>query len=88
MSEPTPSEVAAWPAPNYIDPETRVTVLIATLATGLALMLPFIFGRIYIRLKLRRGFGVDDWIIFVAAVRLQRLGQWLYFKARRTKQLV
>jgi hypothetical protein len=66
---PTPEEIAAWPAPNYVNPNTRVPEFVAVLVCGLALMLPFIVGRIYIRMKVRRQFGTDDWIILAAAVR-------------------
>jgi hypothetical protein len=69
MATPTIEQMAMWPAPNYIDPKTLVIPLIVTLVLGLAIMLPFVMGRIYIRLKLKRGFAVDDWIIFAAAVR-------------------
>jgi len=68
MSAPTPEEIAHWPAPNYVNPKTRAVPLIAVLIVGTVLMLPFVIGRTFTRKQLKARFGIDDWIIFVAAV--------------------
>lgn len=69
MSAPTPEEIAHWPAPNYVDPQTRAVPLIAVLVISTVLMLPFVVGRVHMRVNLNGGFGIDDWVILAAAVR-------------------
>lgn len=68
MSAPTPEDMAEWPPPNYIDPETRVTETLITLIAGMTLMLVFVAGRIFSRAKIRAGFQADDWIILTGVV--------------------
>jgi len=56
-----------FPAPNYVDPHTRVPAIIGQGIAGLVVMLPFVVARLYVR-YMRRVFWVDDWIIVAAAV--------------------
>jgi hypothetical protein len=42
----------------------KVVCLLTTAA-----MLPFVIGRIIVRIHLRKRFGIDDWVIIAAAVR-------------------
>jgi hypothetical protein len=68
MASPTPEEIAQWPPPNYVNPSTRVSALIAVMASFTIAMLPFLIARIYMRRCLRGRPGVDDWIIIGSAV--------------------
>jgi hypothetical protein len=68
MPAPTVEQMAHWPAPNYINPSTRVPAVIAVMVVFTTLMVPFLITRIYIRLKIRGGVKLDDWIILTAAV--------------------
>ncbi|PGH05023.1 hypothetical protein AJ79_06910 [Helicocarpus griseus UAMH5409] len=68
MSMPTPEEMAKWPPPNYVNPDTRVPETLGVLIGGMSVMLFFVAGRIYTRMRLQVGFGVDDWIIFAGVL--------------------
>jgi hypothetical protein len=68
MSAATLEQIANFPAPNYVNPQTRVAPLAGLAALGLSIMIPFIVARIYVR-YLRGVFWRDDWIIVAAAVR-------------------
>jgi hypothetical protein len=60
--------MAAFPEPNYVNPQTRVAAVIGLVVVGLVIMTPFVVSRLYAR-YIRRVFWVDDWIIVAAAVR-------------------
>jgi hypothetical protein len=68
MSVPTPQEMAGWPLPNYVNPETRVAPQLGVIITGTIAMVVFVVGRVISRLKMQANFLTDDYIIFVAAV--------------------
>ncbi|TVY83554.1 hypothetical protein LSUE1_G005195 [Lachnellula suecica] len=66
MQLPSLEILASWPAPNYIDPETRgwsnavvniVLYPLVCIALGL---------RVYTRLRISRSFGWDDWLILLS----------------------
>lgn len=62
------SVVLTWPAPNYIDPQTRgqgLTIINTTLVVVLVLVIAL---RYYTRIKLKNWFGLDDWFIGAALV--------------------
>ena len=69
MFDPTPQEMASWPAPNYVNPHILVPAVYGVTITFTGLMLPFIFTRIYMRLRSQGLLGIDDYIIIGAAVR-------------------
>ncbi|KAK0736868.1 hypothetical protein B0T21DRAFT_275393, partial [Apiosordaria backusii] len=56
----------SWPPPNHIDPETHgpANVIVELSLLGLATVLLAI--RLYARVKISRGFGRDDVLIFLA----------------------
>lgn len=72
MSLPTPQEIAKWPAPNYTNPDTVASALIGFMVVGTSIMLPVVIGRVYFRLRHKCAFGMDDWVIIAAAVRVYR----------------
>ncbi len=80
MSAPTPAEMAAWPAPNYVNPSTltNATISVTTIAT--VTMLPCVIIRLYFRRRLKGRFGIDDIVIIIAAV--SQIGLCQGFTAR------
>jgi hypothetical protein len=68
MSAPTLAEMATWPAPNYVTPQTRVAAVKGVMVTFTALMIPFLIARLHTRLRLKGKLGADDFIIIFAAV--------------------
>lgn len=68
MEAPSIEEIAKWPAPNYINPETRGPANIAVLAAGMSVMLIFMAARVASRIKLVGGLKLDDWIMVVGAI--------------------
>jgi hypothetical protein len=70
MTVATPEEMASWPAPNFEDPERRGGIVIGMAVPTLALVVIFTAMRFYGRGVLRHALGKDDWMMFVAAVRL------------------
>ena len=64
----TTAQMAAWPAPNYINPSTMTvpTICVTTLAT--IIMLPCVISRLHFRMRLKGTLGVDDYVIISAAV--------------------
>lgn len=68
MAAATPEEMAAWPEPNFTNPETRGPIVVGLTVTTLVLVVIFSCARFYGRAVLRQSAGVDDWIMGVAAV--------------------
>jgi hypothetical protein len=55
-----------WPAPNYVDPETRgYPVLFTITCTTTAVV---VILRLYSRLHLTKSLGVDDWLLLAGFV--------------------
>ncbi|KAJ9154891.1 Integral membrane protein [Pleurostoma richardsiae] len=68
MQIPPLSTLASWPAPNYVDPETRGpanAIVISILLSSVTVLLGV---RLYSRLWISHGFGVDDILIALAYV--------------------
>ena len=69
MVAATPEEMANWPTPNYVNPETRVNLALGWILSTMSLMLIFLAARLYSRTTLKPALGADDWVIAAAAVR-------------------
>jgi hypothetical protein len=69
MATATPEEMANWPAPNFVNPESRAGVVYGLTAPTLALVIVFTFARFYGKGILRQALGLDDWMMLIAAVR-------------------
>ena len=69
MVAATPEEMANWPAPNYVNPETRVNLALGWILSTMTLMLLFLAARLYSRVILKAALGADDWVIAAATVR-------------------
>ncbi|QDS69634.1 hypothetical protein FKW77_009012 [Venturia effusa] len=68
MSTPTLEQIQSWPVPNFVDPETRVNLLLGIEAPLTILTIMFVSARFYSRTCLRKVLGWDDWIMALAAV--------------------
>ncbi len=65
-----PEVLAHWPQPNYDNPVTHGRgVLIVACALG-PLTLAIIFARLWVRFRIQRNAGIDDWIMVFAVVSL------------------
>lgn len=69
MVAATPEEIANWPTPNYVNPETRVNLALGWILSITTLMFIFLAARLYSRVALKAALGADDWVIAAAAVR-------------------
>ncbi|WEW55337.1 hypothetical protein PRK78_000766 [Emydomyces testavorans] len=63
---PPPKVVASWPTPNYVNPTERGpgVVIIASIFSALSLTIAGL--RLWVRFKVQREPGLDDYIISVA----------------------
>lgn len=66
MQLPSPEIIATWPAPNYVDPETRGNTVLVVNVVLFPVTLFIILIRLYTRLRISKSFGLDDWLILVA----------------------
>lgn len=66
---PPPSVIASWPTPNYVDPPERgVGVVIVAVIFGV-LMLVTASARLWVRFRILREPGLDDYLIALSVVR-------------------
>ena len=58
----------SWPAPNYVDPVTRpkVATIFACIFGPLTIFL--LLARLWIRFRVQRNTGLDDWLMLIASV--------------------
>lgn len=72
MQIPSSAIVSQWPAPNLTNPETQgpAAIIITSLLLGLVTILLAI--RIYTRVWISKGFGLDDILILFAYVSEQK----------------
>lgn len=83
-----PAIIASWPAPNYVDPETRGSGLIVLSILLIIITSIIIAIRIYTRLRITRAFGFDDafaiiaYILGVALSTLVIIGNKYYYSGR------
>lgn len=69
MQLPSVSVLSSWPTSNLINPETRGPAEIITVSVLLALVTILLCIRVYTRLWVSNGFGLDDVLILLAYVR-------------------
>ncbi|OCK82546.1 hypothetical protein K432DRAFT_380360 [Lepidopterella palustris CBS 459.81] len=65
MGSITPADIASWPMPNYVDPETRVNLIYGVEIPLTVVMTLFVAARLVGRRKLN-AFGLDDWTMLLA----------------------
>jgi hypothetical protein len=59
--------VSKWPAPNYVDPETRGLAAVIVMLILVLLVTVLLGIRIYTRIAISKGFGNDDVLIVLTA---------------------
>ncbi|KKY38194.1 putative integral membrane protein [Diaporthe ampelina] len=62
------SALQSWPTPNYANPERRGPAATIVVAVLLGLVTLILIVRIYTRVRISRGFGLDDVLIILAYV--------------------
>lgn len=62
------SALQNWPAPNYVNPERRGPAATIVVSVLLGLVTLILIVRIYTRVRISRGFGLDDVLIIFAYV--------------------
>jgi hypothetical protein len=67
---PTLEDIAKWPLPNYIDPETRRPLVLGVEIPLTILTILFTAGRFYSRTVIVKALGWDDWFMLAATVRI------------------
>jgi hypothetical protein len=65
---PTAAEMAAWPDPNYVDPDRLQTAALGVNVSMAVIVTFFISCRLYSRTVLVPAVGWDDWVMLTAAV--------------------
>lgn len=68
MRSPPPDVVASWPAPNFTNPETRGPALIIVEILALSIGCILLGLRMYVRVRITRSVGWDDWLMVAGAV--------------------
>jgi len=68
MRNPPPDVVASWPAPNYTNPETRGPALIIVDLLAVSISTICLGLRLYVRARIVRSVGWDDWLMVGAAL--------------------
>ncbi|ESZ90857.1 hypothetical protein SBOR_8749 [Sclerotinia borealis F-4128] len=66
MQLPSLEVLASWPAPNYVDPETRGNAVLIVNVILFPVALLIVLIRLYTRLQISKSFGLDDWLIAAA----------------------
>lgn len=62
--------ILSWPKPNYVNPVTRPnTVLFVACIYG-PLTILLLFARLWVRVRMQRSAGWDDWLMIAALVSL------------------
>lgn len=69
MQIPPPSVLSTFPAPNFVNPDTAGPAAFIIVSVLLFLVIVLLGIRIYTRLWISRGFGLDDILIMLAFVR-------------------
>jgi hypothetical protein len=67
MRLPPASVIASWPTPNYVNPETRGPGLLITEIIMVTIALTMLGLRLFVRLRIVRKTGWDDWLMVGAA---------------------
>lgn len=56
-----------FPPPNFVNPTTRVPLVLGLTISTCVLLLLLIAARLYARSRLRNALGIDDWMMLGAA---------------------
>lgn len=68
MSTPTPEDIASWPAPNYVNPSTRVNMVVGIEIVFLVVTVSVVIARMISPIFTNRTLGVEDFVMAFAMV--------------------
>jgi hypothetical protein len=68
MKLPPPSVILTWPVPNYENPVTRGNSITVLSAIFISISVTFVALRLYVRLCIKKWFGLDDIFVILALV--------------------
>ena len=68
MRDPPPDVVASWPSPNYVNPEYQGPQLAIVGIVLLVLSTAVLCLRLWVRVRMKKTAGWDDWLMVVAMV--------------------
>jgi hypothetical protein len=80
MHMPPLDLIASWPTPNYVDPVMRGPANIIITLIFFPLVFLIVGVRIYMRLRISRSFGADDWLILLCLVCASLLPCWIQLR--------
>jgi hypothetical protein len=66
------TKILAMSTPNFVDPESRKTLILAIEVTFTGLAVVFVCARFYARTVVKNVLGGDDWCMLAAMVRTFR----------------
>jgi hypothetical protein len=68
MTTPTPADIATWPLPNYVDPDTRAGLVLGIEIPFTVVAVLIVGGRMVSPIFTQRTHGLEDWFIAFACV--------------------
>ena len=60
--------ILSWPAPNFVNPETKGNTLVLIACIWGPLTIVLLFVRLWVRIFHQRNPGWDDWLMLAAIV--------------------
>jgi hypothetical protein len=69
MATPTLQDIASWPAPNYVNPHTRTSLVLGIEIPFTLVTVTIVTARMVAPLFTRRTLGAEDWLMAFATVR-------------------
>lgn len=82
------SALQNWPTPNYVNPERRGPAATIIVSVLLGLVTLILVVRIYTRVRISRGFGLDDVLIIFAYVWFPLVDTHLLSEPRLTSKQI
>jgi hypothetical protein len=61
-----------WPAPNYKNPDTKPSYVLITSCILGPISIAILFARLWVRVRLQRNAGLDDWLMLAALVSMSK----------------
>lgn len=68
MSTATPEQIASWPTPNYVDPDTRLGLVLGIEIPFVVITVAIIVARMVAPLYTSRRLEIEDWLMSLACV--------------------
>lgn len=68
MATVTPEQLASWPAPNYVDPDTRIGLVLGIEIPFVVVTVAIIVARMVAPIYTSRRLEIEDWLMSFACV--------------------